>query len=94
MKEGGGSLYSEYPSVPGIWDYTVYYDMPDTGGDAFIEVEAGDSRPVRVKPDPASDIAKIEGVVMTGGETVSFKISGPEGMRIHKIEIRRKGEAP
>ena len=94
MKDGGGSLYSEYPSVPGIWDYTVNYDMPDTGGDAFIEVEAGDSRPVRVKPDPASDIAKIEGVVMTGGKTVSFCMNAPEGTKIKRIEIRRKGEAP
>ena len=94
MKDGGGSLYSEYPSVPGIWDYTVYYDMPDTEGDALIEVEAGDGRPVRVKPDPASDIAKIEGVVMTGGKTVSFCMNAPEGTKIKRIEIRRKGEAP
>ena len=94
MKEGGGSLYSEYPSVPGIWDYTVYYDMPESGADALIEIKAGDKEPLFAKPDPEENIAGVDGVSMTGGETVSFKISGPEDMRIHKIEIRRKGEAP
>ncbi|MBR5376584.1 MAG: hypothetical protein IK139_04825, partial [Lachnospiraceae bacterium] len=94
MKEGGGNLYSVYPGAAGIWDYTVFYDMPEKRGDALLEIKAGDDEPLFAKPDPAEKSVSLEGVSMTEGETVSFKMSGPEGMRIQRIVIRRKGEAP
>jgi hypothetical protein len=90
MNKGGGSFKSEYASAAGTWDYTVHYDLPDTVADALIELKVGDDEPVCVRPDPEADTISIDGVVMTGGETVSFMMSGPEGTVIKKIEIRRK----
>ena len=89
MKEGGGSLMAEYPSAVGIWDYTVYYDRTDSPKGAFIEIKAGDNEPVRVEMDPSKNTAEVHGVVMTGGERVSFLISAPEGTAIKRIEISR-----
>ncbi len=93
MKDGG-SLNSEYPAAAGTWDYTLYYAMPETAGDALVEVRVGDKEPAVTKLDPASDSAAIEGVAMTEGEKVSFTVRGSEGTEIKRIEIRRKGEAP
>ena len=89
MKERGGSLTGEYPSAEGIWDYTVIYDMPDPGEGALIEIRVGENEPVRMEPENADNIAEVPGVVMTGGEKVIFKISGPEDMVIKRIEISR-----
>ena len=90
MKEGGGSLFAEYPSASGTWDYNVYYDMPDSLKGGLIEIKAGDNEPVRVEMDPLKGTAEVPGVVMTGGERVSFLISAPEGAEIRKIEIIRE----
>ncbi len=92
MKEGGGSLLGEYPSAPGSWDYTVYYDMPASLNGAFIEIKAGDNEPVRAEMDPSKDISEACGVVMTGRESVNFLISAPEGTVIKRIEISRREE--
>ena len=92
MKEGGGSLLGEYPSAPGSWDYTVYYDMPASLNGAFIEIKAGDNEPVRAEMDPSKNTAEVHGVVMTGRERVNFLISAPEGTVIKRIEISRREE--
>ncbi|MBR5376846.1 MAG: hypothetical protein IK139_06155 [Lachnospiraceae bacterium] len=94
MKEGDGSLNSGYPAADGVWDYTVFYDMPEKRGDALIDIRVGDDGKYSVKPDPAEKSVSLEGVSMTEGETVSFKMSGPEDMRIQRIVMKRKGEAP
>ena len=90
MKDGGGSLLAEYPSAPGTWDYTVYYDRTDSPKGAFIEIKAGDNEPVREEMDPSKNTAEVHGVVMTGRERVNFLISAPEGAEIRKIEIIRE----
>ena len=102
MKEGGGSLLAKYPSAPGTWDYTVYYDMPASAGSALIEIKAGDNETVSMEMDPAESAAEIDGVIMNGrreglasgqtdgGEGVSFLISAPEGTAIKRIEISRE----
>ena len=89
MKEGGGCLKSEYPSAEGTWDYTVYYDMPEFSDRGSIDINVSDHEPVSLKIDPSDDIAKIEGVVMTEGERVSFEMRGPEGTLIKRIEISK-----
>ena len=90
MNKGGGRLRGEYPSVEGTWDYTVYYDMPDKGENALLEVKVSDGEPFRVSPDPKADNISLKGVVMGEGEMVSFFMSGPEGTVIKRIEIRRR----
>ncbi len=90
MKDGGGRLEGEYPSAKGIWDYTVYYEMPGSAPGALIEIRVGDNEPVTVEADPEKTSAVIEGVEMTGGERVGFNMSGPEGLRIKRILISRR----
>ncbi|MBR1893174.1 MAG: hypothetical protein IJ815_06550 [Lachnospiraceae bacterium] len=89
MKEGGGRLRSEYPSAEGKWDYKIYYDMPDAGNDACMELKIGDNEPIRVKLDQKGGETVINGVTMTGKESVFFVVSGSKGVRIKSIEISR-----
>ena len=56
----------------------------------LIEIKAGDNEPVRVEMDPLKGTAVVPGVVMTGGERVSFLINAPEGAEIRKVEIIRE----
>jgi len=89
MLKGGGCLKGSYPGVLGTWDYTVFYEMPDGGEPALIELKAGDGEPLCIYPDPGENTAVLKGAVMTGGEEVSFKFSGSEGTKIKRIEISR-----
>ncbi len=90
MKAGGGTLRSLYGSAAGTWNYTVYYDMPDTYGDAFVEIKVEENEPVRTNLDPAAHSVDADDVVMAEGETVRFMIKAPEGTKIKQIEISRK----
>lgn len=90
MEKGGGCLKGEYPSAQGTWDYTVYYTMPDKAADALIELKVGDHEPVFASADPAADAVSMEGVAMNEGEDVRMTVSGPEGLKIKRIEISRK----
>lgn len=101
MKEGGGKLESTYSSAEGVWEYTIYYDMPDAGEDAFagitagdgayVEIKVEDQAPLRTVLNPASDFVKSSDIVMTDGKRVDFVIQAPEGAGIKKIVISRKG---
>ena len=102
MKAGGGSLKAAYPSAAGKWEYTVYYDMSrsrgtqETGmmgisaGDAVMEIKAGNDAPICVELDPAAALAVSGDISLSGGQTVIFSITAPEGARISRIEICRK----
>ncbi|MCR4892125.1 MAG: hypothetical protein K5989_08105 [Lachnospiraceae bacterium] len=90
IKEGGGRLIGEYASAPGSWDYTVYYDMPDTGEGGLIEIKVGDKEPVRMELKAADNVARVDGVVMQEGERVRFDMKAPQGSRIKRIEITRR----
>ena len=90
MKAGGGRLVSDGDAAEGTWVYTVCYDMPETSGDAYMEITAGEDDPVRVLLDPAAGVAASDGVGMRAGEKVRFAVSAPEGTVIRKIEISRK----
>lgn len=87
MKDGGGTLKSSYASAAGIWDYTIYYDMPKEAGDAFVEITVGEKKPIRAILDPTAETAQISGVSMEEGNTVSFSVDASQGTRIQKIEI-------
>ena len=89
MLKGGGCLKGSYPGVLGTWDYTVFYEMPDGGVPALIELKTGDGEPLCIHPDPGENTAVLKGAVMTGGEKVSFKFTGPEGTKIKRIGISR-----
>ncbi|MCR5776182.1 MAG: hypothetical protein K6G84_02045 [Lachnospiraceae bacterium] len=89
IKEDGGRLRSEYPSVKGKWNYKVYYDMPMKGSSGLMQIKLGDRAPLCVKLDPTVGTAGIEDVEMTGKEKVAFSVSGSKGVRIKSIEISR-----
>ena len=63
--------------------------MPDGGEPALIELKAGDGEPLCIHPDPGENTAVLKGAVMTGGEEVSFRFTGPEGTKIKRIGISR-----
>ena len=102
MNAGGGMLESTYTGADGTWDYTVFYEMtneggetsPDNeqtkaGGESCVEICVGDNAPARAELDPAADSVTVRHIVMSGGETVRFAIHAPQGTGIKRIEIRR-----
>ncbi len=90
MKAGGGSLNNSCESAEGTWNYTVYYDLPDAGGDVSLEIKVGNDEPVCYKPDTPGSPVVTDDIVMSGGKTVSFIVSATEGIGIRKIEINRR----
>ncbi len=90
MKPGGGILESSYASVSGTWRYTVYYEMKESSGDAYVEIRVGEDAPIRTDLDPSAGNVSVGDIVMTDAETVSFKIVAPQGTKIKRIEISRR----
>ena len=90
MKTGGGSLKYSGDSAEGTWNYTVYYDLPDAGGEITLEIKVGDDEPLCFSKDMAESPLVTDDIVMSGGITVSFILNATEATAIRKIEIRRK----
>ena len=90
MKPGGGILESSYASVWGTWYYTIYYEMKESSGDAYVEILVGEDAHIRTDVDPAAANVSVGDIVMTDAETVSFKIVAPQGTKIKRIEISRR----
>lgn len=90
MKADGEVLECSYEAAPGTWDYTVYYEMTDEAGEAFMEIKTGEDDQVRVELEPSADLVNSGDIDMSEGDMVDFKISAPKGTKIKKIEISRR----
>ncbi|MCR4938373.1 MAG: hypothetical protein K5987_09490, partial [Lachnospiraceae bacterium] len=90
MKTGGGNLKNSCDSAEGTWNYAVYYDLPDAGGEITLEIKVGDDEPLCFSKDMAEGPLVTDDIVMSGGKPVSFTLNATEATAIRKIEIRRK----